>query len=70
MSFNSTLQSPVTGTLREYQVIIDFGKYEGLTVSEVASLDPDFYRQLSESKEAFAIKRHHDRTFRLYSTTA
>jgi hypothetical protein len=58
--------SPVTGIIEENLVIIDFGKYEGRTVSEVASVDPDFYRLLSDQKDNFAIRRHRDKTFRLY----
>ena len=58
--------SPVTGIIEEQDVIIDFGKYEGMTVSEVARLDPDFYNRLASEKEGFAIRRHRDKTFRLY----
>lgn len=58
--------SPVTGIIEENLVIIDFGKYEGKTVSEVAELDPDFYQKLSDKKDNFAIRRHRDKTFRLY----
>ncbi len=60
--------SPVTGIIDENQVIIDFGKYEGKSVSEVAELDPVFYDRLASEKEngVFAIRRHRDKTFRLY----
>jgi len=60
--------SPVTGIIDENQVIIDFGKYEGKSVSEVAELDPVFYERLASEKEngVFAIRRHRDKTFRLY----
>jgi broad specificity phosphatase PhoE len=60
--------SPVTGIIDEALVILDFGKYEGKTVEEVASLDPTFYDQLASEKEngVFAIRRHRDKTFRLY----
>ncbi|MBI2605293.1 MAG: hypothetical protein HYW49_04350 [Deltaproteobacteria bacterium] len=58
--------SPVTGIIEENQVIIDFGKYEGKTVSEIADVDPEFYNILSNQKENFAIRRHRDKTFRLY----
>jgi hypothetical protein len=58
--------SPLTGIIEEAQVIIDFGRYEGKTVSEVAELDPDFYQRLIETKENFAIRRHRDKSFRLY----
>lgn len=58
--------SPVTGIIEENLVIIDFGKYEGKTVSEVAEIDPEFYQKLSDQKDNFAIRRHRDKTFRLY----
>ena len=58
--------SPVTGIIEESNVVIDFGKYEGMTVSEVSKVDPDFYSHLAESKEQFAIRRLKDKTFRLY----
>lgn len=61
-------QSPITGVLAESDVIVDFGKYEGKSIAEVASLDPDFYERLASEKESgvFAIRRHRDKTFRLY----
>lgn len=60
--------SPVTGIIEESQVIIDFGKYEGKSVQELSSLDPTFYDKLAQEKEngVFAIRRHRDKTFRLY----
>lgn len=60
--------SPVTGIIDEKQVVIDFGKYEGRTISEIAELDREFYNKLAAEKEngAFAIRRHKDKTFRLY----
>jgi broad specificity phosphatase PhoE len=60
--------SPVTGIIDEKLVIIDFGKYEGKTVQEIADLDPTFYDRLATEKEngVFAIRRHRDKTFRLY----
>lgn len=58
--------SPITGIIEETQVIIDFGKYEGRSVSEVAELDPPFYQRLVDQKDNFAIRRHRDKTFRLY----
>lgn len=60
--------SPVTGIIEESQVIIDFGKYEGKSVEEIASLDKAFYDRLATEKEKgiFAIRRHRDKTFRLY----
>ncbi len=60
--------SPVTGIIDENKVIIDFGKYEGKTVQEIAELDPDFYQRLATEKDSgvFAIRRHRDKSFRLY----
>ncbi len=60
--------SPVTGVIDENLVIIDFGKYEGKSVQEIAELDPTFYSRLAQEKETgvFAIRRHRDKTFRLY----
>jgi len=60
--------SPVTGIIDEKQVVIDFGKYEGKTVSEIAELDREFYNKLATEKEngVFAIRRNKDKTFRLY----
>ena len=64
----SSQGSPVTGIIDEELVIIDFGKYEGKSVHEVADLDPPFYERLAAEKEngSFAIRRHRDKTFRLY----
>lgn len=61
-------QSPITGIIDEDLVVIDFGKYEGRTVQEIAELDPVFYDRLKSEKEngVFAIRRHRDKTFRLY----
>lgn len=60
--------SPVTGIIKEDEVIIDFGKYEGKSVSDVSEVDRDFYNRLAQEKEngIFAIRRHKDKTFRLY----
>lgn len=60
--------SRVTGILDEQLVIIDFGKHEGKSVLEIASLDPLFYEKLASEKETgiFSIRRHRDKTFRLY----
>jgi broad specificity phosphatase PhoE len=70
MSANSSTSgnSPVTGIIEESEVIIDFGKYEGKSVEEIAELDPNFYDRLATEKESgvFAIRRHKDKTFRLY----
>ena len=64
----SSQGSPVTGIIDERLVIIDFGKYEGKSVQEIAELDPVFYGRLVTEKEngIFAIRRHRDKTFRLY----
>jgi hypothetical protein len=64
----STQGSPVTGIIDEKNVIIDFGKYEGKTVHEIAEVDPAFYDRLANEKEngVFAIRRHRDKSFRLY----
>ena len=64
----STSGSPVTGIIDEGQVIIDFGKYVGKSVQEVSEIDPVFYEKLANEKEngIFAIRRHKDKTFRLY----
>ena len=60
--------SPITGIIDERNVVIDFGKYEGKTVFEMSEIDPDFYQKLASEKEngVFAIRRHRDKTFRLY----
>jgi broad specificity phosphatase PhoE len=60
--------SPVTGVIDEGLVVIDFGKHEGKTVEQIADLDPAFYERLANEKETgvFAIRRHKDKTFRLY----
>jgi hypothetical protein len=60
--------SPITGIIDERNVVIDFGKYEGKTVFEMSEMDPDFYQKLASEKEngVFAIRRHRDKTFRLY----
>lgn len=64
----SAAGSPITGIIDEEVVIIDFGKYEGKTVKAVSELDPEFYNKLVAEKEngIFAIRRHRDKTFRLY----
>ena len=70
-SGNSSSQaagSPITGIIDERNVVIDFGKYEGKTVLEMSEMDPEFYQKLAAEKEngIFAIRRHRDKTFRLY----
>jgi hypothetical protein len=64
----SSQGSPVTGVIDERLVIIDFGKYEGKSVLEIAEIDRGFYDRLVTEKEngTFAIRRHKDKTFRLY----
>lgn len=61
-------QSPITGIIDESDVIVDFGKYEGKSVKEIANLDPEFYASLADEKGEgiYAIRRHRDKTFRLY----
>lgn len=68
MATTQNSSSPVTGVIDEDQVIIDFGKYEGKSVQEIHELDPLFYERLASQKEngVFAIRRHRDKTFRLY----
>lgn len=65
---SASTNSPVTGVIDENMVVIDFGKYEGKTVEEIAGIDPIFYERLATEKEngVFAIRRHKDKTFRLY----
>ncbi len=58
--------SPITGVIEEEFVIIDFGRYLGKTVSEIAEADPEFYQRMVEQKDNFAIRCHRDKTFRLY----
>ena len=60
--------SPVTGVIDESLVVLDFGKYEGKTVQEIGEVDREFYDRLVNEKEngVFAIRRHRDKTFRLY----
>lgn len=67
-SMSTQQGSPVTGIIDEKNVIIDFGKYEGKTVQELAELDKGFYDRLVAEREngVFAIRRHRDKSFRLY----
>lgn len=60
--------SPLTGVIEENDVIIDFGQYEGQSVSDLKNVDPDLYQQLVQEKENdnIAIRRNKDKTFRLY----
>jgi hypothetical protein len=60
--------SPITGVIEETDVIVDFGQYEGQSVSTVKTTDPELYQQLVTEKENdnIAIRRNKDKTFRLY----
>lgn len=60
--------SPVTGVIEEHQVILDFGRYEGRSISEVFDLDRGFYERLCNLRDSgnFAIRRNPDKSFRLY----
>ncbi|RYZ99072.1 MAG: hypothetical protein EOP11_19895 [Proteobacteria bacterium] len=60
--------SPLTGVIEEQDVIIDFGQYEGSSVSQLKNVDPDLYQQLVQEKENdnIAIRRNKDKSFRLY----
>ena len=60
--------SPLTGVIEESDVIVDFGQFEGQSVSTLKTQDPDFYQQLVQEKENdnIAIRRNRDKTFRLY----
>jgi len=64
----SQSQSPITGIIDESKVILDFGKHEGKSVKEISELDPEFYNVLVDEKGGgvYAIRRHRDKTFRLY----
>jgi len=68
MSGSTKDQSPVTGIIDEASVVLDFGKYEGKTVQEIAEIDPVFYEKLAVERDngGFAIRRQRDKTFRLY----
>ena len=60
--------SPLTGVIEETDVIVDFGQFEGQSVSTLKNQDPDLYNQLVHEKENdnIAIRRNRDKTFRLY----
>jgi len=60
--------SPVTGIISEESVILEFGEHEGRTIEDIAGIDPDFYQRLVDEnqKGSFSIRRHRDKTFRLY----
>ena len=63
MSGQKRENSPVTGVIDEVTVILDFGKYEGLSVCEIFDLDRDFYNELTVLKEKgeFSIRRQTDK---------
>jgi hypothetical protein len=63
-----SIVSPLTGVIEESDVIVDFGQYEGHSVMDVKTADPDLYQQLVQEKENdnIAIRRNKDKTFRLY----
>src|SRR4051812_25617715 len=50
-AMSSNNGSSVTGVIEENLVIIDFGKYEGKSVAEVAEIDRAFYERLATEKE-------------------
>lgn len=60
--------SPLTGVIREEDVIIDFGEHEGKSVLEVAETLPMYYTYLIEKRDSenFSIRRSKDKLFRLY----
>jgi hypothetical protein len=64
----STNLSPLTGVIEESQVILDFGQFEGHSVTYLKKNDPDLYHQLVQEKENdnVAIRRNKDKTYRLY----
>lgn len=60
--------SPLTGIIDEKDVILEFGEFEGESVDNIHRNNPELYEQLVQEKEQdnIAIRRHRDRTFRLY----
>lgn len=64
----STVASPLTGVIAEKDVILEFGEFEGQSVEEIHQNRPDLYEQLIQEKEQdnIAIRRHRDKSFRLY----
>ncbi len=61
-------QSPLTGIIEEDQVFIDFGEHEGKSVLEISDTHPVFYDYLIGERESgnFAIRRDHNKSYRLY----
>lgn len=68
VSFMNGNPSPITGVIEEEYVILDFGPYEGRSISEIFDLDRTFYERLCDLRDTgnFAIRRGPDKTFRLY----
>ncbi len=60
--------SPLTGVIQETDVIVDFGQFEGSSVEQLKTADPDMYQQLVREKDQdiVAIRRGKDKIFRLY----
>ncbi|NUM88122.1 MAG: hypothetical protein HUU37_02865 [Bdellovibrionales bacterium] len=60
--------SPLTGVIDENMVVVEFGQYEGHTVSQIKEIDPELYQQLVQEKEQdhVAIRRNRDKSYRLY----
>ena len=63
--------SPLTGILEEDKVFIEEGKHYGKSVLEISDVDPEFYDFLIGRKQTgdFSIKRHKDKSYRLYWMT-
>jgi len=64
----SSTESPLTGIIKETDVIIDFGQFEGQSVSELKAANPELYEQLIQEMEqnSVAIRRNKDKSFHLY----
>jgi len=60
--------SPVTGIIEEDKVFLDFGEHEGKSLLEIADTEPGYYDYLIDKKNngKCAIRRSHDKIFRLY----
>lgn len=56
--------SPFTGVIEETDVMVDLGQFEGQTVSNLKTQDPELYSQLVHEKENdnIAIRRNRDKT--------
>lgn len=68
MAVSKSEMSPLTGILKEENVVIDFGKFEGKSVMEINDEFPEFYDFLLEKKDQgnFFIRRAKDKSYRLY----